>query len=264
MKRLILYLTLLSVLPVLTGCQREENVRIQGVYYECIGENEIGLPYNSMAMYGYSSLYYDDRIYISSICDGYNIPTDVFGDEIKTVYGNRDVYWSDEEDKLDEITCEGTLYQVKGYDDNFRVAVYYNLSNSEDSDNYLVRIYDNLSGITLYSGGEMFDEKFHLSDSVNIEAGRYGAEERRVLSMEDEKVKSFLNALYDGLFMDPKAEDYPKLDIEEAYILSFRDANGLPADIAVYKEGYISFIDRGLDKMIVKADASACENIISD
>ena len=131
MKRLILYLTLLSVLPVLTGCQREENVRIQGVYYECIGENEIGLPYNSMAMYGYSSLYYDDRIYISSICDGYNIPTDVFGDEIKTVYGNR-------------------------------------------------------------------------------------------------------------------------------------DANGLPADIAVYKEGYISFIDRGLDKMIVKADASACENIISD
>ena len=49
--------------------------------------------------------------------------------QILKISGNHGAYWSEDGQELFEVTCEGTIYELKGYDSSFRVALYYETPN---------------------------------------------------------------------------------------------------------------------------------------
>lgn len=133
---------LLCLTFVFTGCtgksnhqmedttQSESNDEKVRVYYSSVNEKEIGQVYNPLASYSYGLLHYNGNLYTTSYSDTSEIKEDlqmnaILGDEIATISGNHGVFWSTVGDELSETTVEGTLYQVKGYDAQFRVGIYY-------------------------------------------------------------------------------------------------------------------------------------------
>lgn len=261
---------LLCLLIFLTGCGKNPGDYQQdgeGVYYQKISEKEIGVKYNSLAQYTRSLLYYKDRIYTSnqrySDTDQENLHLgDILGNELAVIKGNHGVFWSPDEEKLSEITGEGTVYQVKGYDESFCVAVYYEIPMPLSETVCQLIIFEQLNDLTLRHGKELFEERLHLEEAVRIEGTWEKADSKCELSIESAEVREFLEALYDGIFLDVAGEEYPALKQEESGILSFYAPNSLITDIRVYEEGYVT-MERGAENVFcIKVDGAKCKSIM--
>lgn len=277
MKKIIV---LLCLTLCLTGCQggsgeaAEQNAqesRTAGVYYPEIDEKEVGLNYSSGkysdAAYLYSLLYYDGRMYTSvevfSSTDKSGLALDsILEDELGTVSGNHDHYWSSEGERLLEITGEGTLYRIKGYDENFCVGIYYERVLPSEETCCFLMVFEQLNGITLEKGRELFGERFHFDEAVRITGRAPGKEKSAELLSEDGMAEEFLAALNEGIFIDPAGSEYPKLDTSEAYTLSFYDTAGMVRDIKVYESGYVTMEDKGEEPFVLRVEEEQCKAII--
>ncbi|HHT88402.1 MAG TPA: hypothetical protein GX002_05275 [Clostridiales bacterium] len=268
---------LIIIILLLTGCQGNQEgfaKKSEGVYYHKINPREITQRYNPGAIYACGLFHYNDRMYTSSqifhLRDKNNLNLDnICEEELGTVYGNRQILWSTDKDELSKATDEGILYQVKGYDETFRIAVYYeSLLPLSDTIIYSLMIFDSLNDITLHKGSDLFGDRFNLKDSVYIEGYfvkdqiDYEISSKHELSIEDKIIDDFLTELYKGVFLDPASEEYPKLKARPSYVLSFQDAIGLVTDILVYEEGYAALNQAGVDEMIVNIEAKVCKDII--
>ena len=271
------FFILISMILLLTGCQGNQEgfaKKSEGVYYHKMNPREITQRYNPGAIYACGLFHYNDRMYTSSqifhLRDKNNLNLDnICEEELGTVYGNRQILWSTDKDELSKATDEGILYQVKGYDETFRIAVYYeSLLPLSDTIIYSLMIFDSLNDITLHKGSDLFGDRFNLKDSVYIEGYfvkdqiDYEISSKHELSIEDKIIDDFLTELYKGVFIDPASEEYPKLKARPSYVLSFQDAIGLVTDILVYEEGYAALNQTGVDEMIVKIDTKVCKDII--
>ncbi len=266
-KRIILVLCIALILVGCKGKISDNTEDSKGVYYQKIDEKEIGQRYNALASYIYGLLHYDDKIYTSSLHyssteKGTLDLNSILGDEIETVLGNHGVFWSTDGEELSEVTYEGRIYQIKGYDEAFRIGIYYEISMPLADTYYHLIIFEHLNDVTLRKGSELFDDRLHLSEAVWVEGAMDEKGFQCQLSAEDTTVKEFLAAMYDGTFLDPADEAYPTLDSTHAYTLSFYDSIGLVTNIMVYKEGYVSMEQAGEEALILKADAQKCKNII--
>lgn len=260
----------LCIALILVGCKgkiSDNTEDSKGVYYQKIDEKEIGQRYNALASYAYGLLHYDDKMYTSALhyssTEKSTLNLDsILGEEIETVLGNHGVFWSTEGEELSEVTYEGRIYQIKGYDEAFRIGIYYETSMPLADTYYHLIIFEHLNDVTLHKGSELFDDRLHLSEAVWVEGAMEEKDLQCQLSAEDTTVKEFLAALYEGTFLDPAEEAYPTLDSAHAYTLSFYDPIGLFTNIMVYKEGYVSMEQAGEKALILKADAQKCKNII--
>lgn len=266
MRRRLLYL--LCIVFVLTGCQEKQNDNTEdnnGVYFQKIEENEISGQYNPLALYSCGLLHYDNRMYTSSLSysstdkSAFNLDS-VLGDEIGPVSGNHDVFWSTDGSELSEITYEGTLYRVKGYDEAFRIAVCYETAMPLADTYYHLMVFDQLNDIYLEKGSELFDDRLHLSDAVRVEGAMNGNEVPCDLSGYT-AVNEFLSALYDGAVLDASEGVYPILDPAQSYTLSFYDSAGLVTDIMVYADGYAAMEYNGSKVLAVAMDEEKCKSL---
>ena len=257
-KRIIL---LLCMLLVLGGCGKEASDNT-GVYYQKISEKEVSAKYNSMALYMCSLLYYNGRMYISTFryqaAEKEDLDCTILGDEIGSVFRNHYQYWSTDEDKLSESTGEEKIYRINGYDEDFRIAVYYEAYYEmmlPPATTYNLIVFERLNDITLYSGNELFEDRLHLSEAAAVKSD---TKEMEV----DAEIKEFLNAMNEGIFLDPQDEEYLSLNSLQGYPLSFYDSMGFATDIMVYEEGYVSMEQRAGKAFVLKMDAHECENIL--
>lgn len=268
MKRRLLFL--LCIVFTLTGCQVKQNNSTEdngGVYLQKIDESEISGQYNPLASYSYGLLHYDDKMYTSTLqyssTDKNTLDLDsILGDELEHVSGNHDVFWSTDSDELSEVTYNGTLYQVKGYDDSFRIAVYYETTMPLTETYYHLTIFDHLNDIYLKKASELFDDRLHLSEAIRVEGALNGKEVLCDLS-ENTVVEEFLVSLYDSAVLDVSESVYSALEPNRSCILSFYGSAGLVTDVMVYEDGYAAIEYNGNKVLAVELDREICKSVIN-
>jgi hypothetical protein len=90
----------------------------------------------------------------------------MLGDELGTVSGKHTVYWSTDSEELSECTTEGIIYQVKGYDETFRVAIYSEVKTTPLSDTvYHLIVFDCINDVTMNTGKDLFEERLQLGEA---------------------------------------------------------------------------------------------------
>jgi hypothetical protein len=241
---------LLATVILLTGCGNSAtaNQYLDGVYYSKIDESEIGQIYRNNALYIGAKLHYNDKIYTSSweqsSTDQNDLnPDTMLGDELGTVSGNHTVYWSTDSEELSECTTEGVIYQVKGYDETFRVAIYSEVKITPLSDTvYHLIVFDCLNDVTMNTGKDLFEERLHLGEAISVNCVSPEGGDGESFPEDQETVDEFLDALYAGTFLSPEDESYPTLDPAQAYTLSFMNQNGMVDELRVYEEGYVQYV----------------------
>lgn len=115
--------------------KQESNVRKteqqKGIYYSALNPKEIGLKYDKMAQYGYSSLLYRNKIYTCDIRNEKQYSEKEFRKKFSKilpagkVYDNNGVYAAQDSSKLYQTTREGILFHLKEYQKDYRVGIYY-------------------------------------------------------------------------------------------------------------------------------------------
>lgn len=265
-RRFIVRLCVFVVLA-LTGCQGSNaGAAGDGVYLQKLEEDRVGGIYNPLASYRCSLLYYDSRMYTSSLTFSEDNQSalrleDILGQELTQVSGNHGVYWSTDGGGLSEITHEGTLYRVNGYDEDFRIALCYENAMPMGDTCYYLIIFDHLNDIYVKTGSDLFDDRLHLSEAVRVEGARYGEENPCDLSGKA-VVEEFLAALYDGEVLDTSADTDRMSDPSRTYMLYFYDSNDLVTELMVYESGCAAMEYNGTDILAVDMDAEACEELI--
>jgi hypothetical protein len=245
----------------LTGCGNSG-----GVYYPQMDESNVGQIYRDNALYIGAQLHYNDKMYTSSHTQSSTDQNDlwldtVLGDELGTVSGNHTVYWSTNSEELSECTTEGVIYQVKGYDENFRVAVYSEVKTTPLSDTvYYLSVFDCLNDVTMNTGKDLFEERLHLGEAISVNCVPPEDQDDECFPEDQETVDEFLAALYEGTFLDPEDETCTALDPSQAYTLSFVNQNGIEDELRVYEDGYVQYVFSWAN-YIVKIDPETLKEI---
>lgn len=272
MKRISLILFLMIFL--LIGCKNIEETNeqltietvIEGIYYGPLESRLIEHKYNSLSSYGFFSLGYDDRIYTSVyVCDSeekeqLNLNS-VFGRKLNDVYGNHEVFWSVDKEILFECNGTGELYEVKGYDSDFCVGIYYDRYNAALGTSYYTVFFYKLNDIYMKYGKELFVDRLHLQEAIKIEA--YDMDRQYLCDVTDDEImKDFLNIIGSAEFIDPLDEECKKLDSSNAYKIVFYDEVGIKNTINLYEEGYV-YMDFCMPyKFAVKIEEEYCRELI--
>ncbi|MBO5283455.1 MAG: hypothetical protein J6B43_10085 [Lachnospiraceae bacterium] len=263
MKKLLALKIIFALLAVtLTGCAASElpqdDKELNNIYYPGISRTTLKHVYNYMASYAYNLLYYDGSVYtsfyINSVQDRSEIPMEnVAGRELAKVYGNHEIYWSVDENDLANSTLIGTIYSVNGYDEDFRVCIYYEKTWPQTV--YGLQIFEKLNDITLCKGSELYQDRLHLDQAVAV----YDADNHN-FSLTEQPLVEFMEALFDGPFMEADADICSVIDHSEAKALYFEDALGLITQIDIYSEGYV-VMRKHEDLFVVQIDPVISEKI---
>lgn len=244
------WLLCISLALLLTGCASGDSS--EGVYYPEISRETLECVYNDLACYTYSLLYYDDSVYTSFYCnslqDSSEIPLEsVAGRELAKVYGNHEIYWSVDEADLSDSTLTATIYSVNGYDEDFRVCIYY--EKEWPITIYGLQVFEKLNDITLCKGSELYKDRLHLDQAAAV----YDADNRNI-SLAEQPLAEFMEALFDGQFIEADAEICSALEHSEAKSLYFEDALGFITQIDIYPEGYV-VMRKHEDLFVVQIDS---------
>lgn len=252
MKKWIAVLLCLALL--LSGCGKDEIPK--GVSYAQDEMWQIWVSDWVDIWYSYIQLHFNGNMYRQISKDSAwsknNLDLDMLGEKLGTVYRSQKVpHWTDSTDEVSSVAFEGNVYEVKGYDPGYRVCVYAILRYSGQPPQYELYVFECLNGITVRQGSEVFTDRMRLADSMTV---KYGGTK---LSMGDLAIHNLLKAMNEGLFISSKDENYPKLNAEDAVVLTFYDSYGLARSISVYAEGYVK-----ANTMVCSADPDACQQAI--
>ena len=243
------------------------NVKNEGIYYPKVEEKEISERYNPSALYACQLLYDEGKIYTSAyelrgeqrkLFDAEN----TLGNEIGRVYGNHYLFWSENDEYLEESNCSGTLYQIRGYDTSFRLALCYETVDSMTECSEHIVIFEHLNDITLQNGRKLFEDWLHLSDANALGAYTEQGCTWKKISEKDDWVKDFLEAISNSTFLDISDDEYITASSYQGCSVIFRNSNGLTTDLVVCKEGYAILKPVIGKALIVKVDATVCENLL--
>ncbi len=217
---------------------------------------------------GYTSptLYYDKKMYSLIFNVSYsnddNVSYDDFLDkEIGAVNGYKHTYWSQAPDDLYEVTDEGILFKVKQSEENNRLGIYSESTGKDGNTNYRIQIFENLSGIYLDKGSDLFKNRFNLSNSTLVKTyfSSEGVESAVELDINDEKIQNFINTLCEGTFIETSADEQP-YDIQ---IVMFYDTMGINTDILIDSKGYVYMKKAGGYNITLQIDEQKCIDFLS-
>ena len=228
-----------------------------------------------------SFLYYGDSVYDDiaayEVKDKEKLPWALLGDEIKLAYSNNGRYWS-ERDKLAECTGHGTIYQVKGYEDSYLVALVYardfpagmyGMSSWESipykqrvfhrddvledgvNPTYCVILCERMNDLWFHEGREVFSKRLHLENAVATNG----------LSMGEELVWNFLAELNDATFIQPDSTGLPELSELASQTITFTDAVGVKHSMILYEGGYV--VKQVCNtRLIAKIEEETCRRVM--
>jgi hypothetical protein len=254
---------LLSVL-LLAGCGSPKEP--QGIYYPALShaflKQSLGLSSFHTGCYSEDAfrLYYNGEVYTRSHFYQEYIKNDLplnalLGEELCAVYGNEKIHWADNEEDLAACTHTGTLYRVPGYEESFRLCLYFEEPARVDMGQgpiYYLYVFDRTNNITLHTGKDYYTGLFHFPANASLDD----------LDKKDEEVGAFVTALLAAEFIDPADEDLPVFDFsaDKTYYFSFTDSLGLRNSVAIYGDGYV--VDNEDHNFILKLDPGLCRAII--
>ena len=265
-----LFIFLSALLLVLAGC--DISPESEGIYYPALSHTFIS---NTLKPRGTSGGFYiaDDRniysaylLYDESIYSlvtkqveysKNNLPlNNLLGQELCTVYGNEAAYWSVTKELLADHTHTGTLYRVTGYDEAFRVCLYFEEPAKVDEGHgptYHLYVFERTNNITLHTGKDYYTDLYHFPTDASLNN----------LNMEDTDVKAFVDALLAAEFIDPADESLPVFDFstDKTYYFQFTDSVGLRNSVAIFENGYV--VDEEDHNFILKLDPVLCQSVIN-
>lgn len=262
--KIILLCVFNVMLYCLAGCDEEtteDGGEKLGVYYEALDSDVVCQRYNGgLSLCAY--LRYNNQIYTSvgtyDSLDKSQLPMkDMIGKELATVYGNNGIYWSTDKYELAEVTKEAKIYKLKGYDRKFRVCIYYEINvDIDNTTHHIMQVFECLNDVYLYKGRNLFLDRMDLSSAVKVMTNDC------TIALEDEKLQTFLEALYDGTFITKSDEAYPDLSNVCSSKIIFYDEYGFENDIVVYENGYVTKSVDGQETVVIKVDESVCRQMV--
>jgi len=256
--------TMLLFILLFAGCGSK--TKPQGIYYPALShsflQQNLGLSSFSSGCYSEESfrLYYNGEVYTRSHFYQEYSKSDLplhtlLGEELCTVYGNEKIHWADNKEDLAACTHTGTLYRIPGYEEDFRVCLYYEELPRVDMGRgplYHLYVFERTNNITLHTGKDYYSDLYHFPTEAALDN----------LDMEDAEVKAFVNALLAAEFIDPSDEDLPDFDFstDKTYYFSFTDTFGLGNAVAIYEDGYV--VDEEDYNFVLKLDPTVCKAVI--
>lgn len=259
-----IFATILLLTLLFTGCSTEEEP--QGITYPPLSHTFLMQnlsPANMIICYSADAfkLYYDGEVYtLSHSYQEYSkedLPLDTLpGKELCTVFGNEKIHWADKEEDLVACTHTGTLYQVTGYDEDFRVCLYFEEPARVDLNRgpiYYLYVFDRTNNITLHTGKDYYTKLYHFPTEASLSN----------LDTEDDDVSAFVDALLAAEFIDPTNEALPEFDFstDTTYYFQFTDSLGLTNSVAIYEDGYV--VDPEDYNFVLKIDPALCQAVIN-
>lgn len=151
--------------------------------------------------------------------------------------------WTDQNDRrwVTELssTVGGTVYTVKGYDEDFRICTAGEWYAEDGTTHYYVHFFECLNDITLNQGSDLIHHKLCIMD--------------RLPDTVEKETKTLLDALYKAPFIvikpDPesgyyyygdKSKDFRYMENYNAY-LEIPLTDGTSNGFIVYKNGYVKY-----------------------
>lgn len=186
----------------------------------------------------YSSVYYDGKVYTSTIIlDALEIE-EALGKKLGTVYGNKVHYWSLNEDDLFTSNMEGVLYELKGYDKDYRVGIVYEYGDG----NRRLMVFECLNGIPLMTGKDIFKERMGLSEYLSYDV-ILESEQTKIHSgsVDEPFMQEFLDELCGAELMLENDAIYSATNEAAAYELIFISENGIKERLHIYESGYAMY-----------------------
>ncbi len=150
-------------------------------------------------------------------------------------------------------TYEGELYTVKGYDPGFRLAIVNSFEGGEEP-MVSVEFLENLNGLTLYSGENLFgEERLNLRGRVagwaleRHEDWDSGLDQWTPLEPGEEAWSAFLNGLFQAGFENTWETDpdiYGDPERRQVHVkLALND--GTTAQLRVWEDGHVAYAPLG-------------------
>lgn len=224
---------------------------------------------NGAAMEMIALIVYDGRIYTQSTFYEGNQAIQVsslVGDYLGYAKGNIDE-WSSQDEYTVEFasTVPGKFYRVEGYDSQFRICMKEQYENEDGSITEYVSFYDNLNGISLEKGRDLFVDRLKLTngwDSVkyqehhNWDNGWPNYEYHELADVSETDLDTFLDELYSSDFVDLGNSDI--YDAEQGH-LYFYMKDGTQVPLRLFDGGYVGY--QPLGWVFVKMPGEAFDKI---
>lgn len=205
---------------------------------DTIAMDMIGLFIYQGRIYTQTSWYYDDAAVRALV-----------GEKLGTATGGIDE-WSSQDAYATELagTIAGDVYSVKGYDPQFRLCMQGSYENEDGSETQYVNFYENLNGIGLTTGADVFEERLQLRarwESVQYQTHLdwdYTQNAYHDLQASDEEIAAFLNALAAGKFEYVHSENGDFYDAARAQThLYFHQSDGTVVELRLFEDGYVGY-----------------------
>ena len=118
--------------------------------------------------------------------------------------------WSTQEEYAEEFASSlaGKVYEVIGYDTDFRVCIREEVENENGEKQLWIQFLDRLNGITLTTGKDLFETRLHLRNRVaaihwqSHEDWNYGEDNIQNAAIDGNLWEEFLNQIDNGTFVN--------------------------------------------------------------
>ena len=173
------------------------------------------------------------------------------GDYLGEAVGTLDE-WSTQDEWATEFasTYSGPVYTVKGYDEDFRLCICV-----ENGDNKWLQFLDNLDGIGLTTGKDLFEDRFHLKGNVtdaqyltHYDWDYVGVNDLTLkkLPLTEEQLNEFIDVLCESPFeqIDYKTDNgFYETEVQGHIYLDMAD--GTCVELRLMDGGYVGVSELG-------------------
>lgn len=213
---------------------------------------------------------YQGRIYTEYGYNEYDEDVmDLIGEYVGEATGSLDE-WSTKTDYENELagTFSGPIYTVKGYDSAFRLCNVISYSDEQGHSKKAVSFFENLNGITLENGADLFEKRLQIRGHVkelfyeSYDDWNSGSRELILLDMtaNQKSWDTFLDELYSGTFIEiDNVNDIGLYDSERQADLFINKDDGTTVVLRLFEGGYVGY--RPLGGCFIKMPGEAFDAI---
>ncbi|WP_099205386.1 hypothetical protein [Scatolibacter rhodanostii] len=164
--------------------------------------------------------------------------------------------WSKQDKYSQEFASNmaGAVHTVNGYDSSFRICI--QSPNTPDNDIWL---YENINGITLTTGEDLYGTRLHLKDNYQEVLGQShddwdnGRNNYKTIDLSEETIAKFVDILYTSAFEDLSQEPESLYEIhQEQAHLYFKMKDSTSVHLRLFENGYVGYGNSPTGQAFVK------------
>lgn len=177
--------------------------------------------------------------------------------------------WSSQAEWATEFasTYSGSVYTVKGYDENFRLCLWIGTDDAK-----WLQIMENFDGIGLNTGNDLFEERFHIKNNIASVTylthydwnynGYFEHEYKPLDSVTQEQLDEFVDTLCASPFVHIDYDESPEFyDTEKQGHLFLKMDDGTQIELRLIDGGYVGY--QGLGWFFVTMPGEIFETILN-